>query len=274
MAEESKEDAEVGAAECGAAGADAAEPCHDPTAGRRCRLRRALAIALALGGIYLAIAYVIMPWDWRRYVARHPDLADAPRVTHTASGIPGDPLNLALVGQEADLVAAMSKAQWFAADRLGVASSAAIAADTVLRRPYATAPVSNLYLWGRKEDLAFEQPVGRDPRRRHHVRFWRTEEVDAEGRTIWVGAATFDRGVGLSRTTGQVTHHIDGNIDAERDHVVGTLQKAEAVASLDWLDDFHTQREGRNGGGDRWHTDGRLALVYLGTPRASRAQGE
>ncbi len=243
MAEGSKENSEVGAAECGAAGADAAEPCHDPTAGRRCRLRRALAIALALGGIYLAVAYVIMPWGLAAVCRAASGPGRSPRVTHTASGIPGDPLNLALVGQEADVVAAMGKAQWFAADRLGVASSAAIAADTVLRRP-TPPPVSNLYLWGRKEDLAFEQPVGRDPRRRHHVRFWKTEEIDAEGQTIWVGAATFDRGVGLSRTTGQVTHHIDGNIDAERDHVVGTLQKAEAVASLDWLDDFHTQREG------------------------------
>src|SRR5271168_2343313 len=47
--------------------------------------------------------------------------------------------------------------------------SARIVADSVLRRPDDDAPVSNLFLFGRKQDLAFEQPVGGGPRRRHHL---------------------------------------------------------------------------------------------------------
>src|SRR5437868_5592951 len=83
-----------------------------------------------------------------------------------------------------------------------------------LRRPYDGAPVSSLYLFGRKEDLAFEQPVGDDPRHRHHVRFWQTDKLD-DGRPVWVGSAVFDRRVGLSRTTGQVTHVTAADVDAE-----------------------------------------------------------
>src|SRR6185369_11715834 len=102
----------------------------------------------------------------------------------------------------------MLAAGWHAADPLGLRSDLEIAADTVLARPYEDAPVSNLYLFGRKEDLAFEQPAGDDPRRRHHVRFWKSSKVDDQGRPAWVGSATYDQRVGLSHTTGQITHHI------------------------------------------------------------------
>ena len=73
----------------------------------------------------------------------------------------------------------------------------------VFKRSYDDAPVSSLYLFGRGEDLAFEQPVGDDPRQRHHVRFWRIEEVDPDGLPVWIGAAIYDRRVRLSHTTGQ-----------------------------------------------------------------------
>jgi LssY C-terminus len=43
------------------------------------------------------------------------------------------------------------------------------------------------------------------------------------------GSATFDRGVGLSRYTGQVTHHIAPDIDAERDALTDDLKKAKVV---------------------------------------------
>jgi hypothetical protein len=84
-----------------------------------------------------------------------------------------------------------------------------------------------------------------------------------EGRPAWIGAATFDERVGLSHTTGQVTHHIGPDVDAERDRIASELQKAGLVDTIDWDNDFHPRREGRNGGGDPWHTDGRLAIVVL-----------
>jgi hypothetical protein len=95
------------------------------------------------------------------------------------------------------------------------------------------------------------------------VRFWRWDEL-YEGRPAWFGAATFDKSVGLSHTTGQVTHHIAPDIDAERDRLVAELREAGLARSVDWNDDFHPEREGKNGGGDPWHTDGRLAIVTLG----------
>jgi hypothetical protein len=95
-----------------------------------------------------------------------------------------------------------------------------------------------------------------------HVRFWRWDEL-YKGRPGSFGAATFDAGVGLSHTTGQVTHHIAPDVDAERDRLASELQQACVVQSTEWKDGFHAELEGRNGGGDPWHTDGRLAIVSL-----------
>ena len=231
--------------------------------GRRSRYRSIASVLLAALGVYLLSAYVLLPLGWRRYTKRHPALEDAPRITHTANGIAGDPLNVGLVGTEEELQVAMLAAKWFPADPITLRSSLRIAAGTVLRRSYDEAPVSNLFLFGRKQDLAFEQPVGDDPRRRHHVRFWRAEKVDEQGRPLWIGAATFDTRVGLSRTTGQITHHISPDVDHERDKLMNDLNQAKQLTEEYWVEGFHEKLNGKNGGGDPYHTDGRLAVGVL-----------
>jgi hypothetical protein len=88
---------------------------------------------------------------------------------------------------------------------------------------------------------------------------------------VWFGAATFDERVGLSYTTGQVTHHIAADVDAERDRIAQGLAQPGCTSGASWIDDFHRDREGRNGGGDPWRTDGRLAVLTLKTCRAAPA---
>ncbi len=224
---------------------------------------RLLYLAGAVLLLYLLVAYVVMPMAWKREVRRHYQLFDAPRITHTADGIPGDPVNVALFGSEADVIHAMTAAKWDPADPLTFRSSVRIAVDSVFRRPDPDAPVSTLELFGRKQDLAFEQPVGDSPRQRHHVRFWHWDRLH-EGREVWFGAITFDERVGLSHTTGQVTHHIGPDLDAERDRLIAGLQQAGVTLEVSWLDGFQ-QLQGKNGGGDPWHTDGRLEVALLVT---------
>ncbi len=187
-------------------------------------------------------------------------LDDAPRVTVTKLGIKGDPINVALVGTKEELIAAMVAAKWEPADPITFKSSARLVKSVMLHRPDETAPVSNLYLWKRKEDLAFEQEVGRDASRRHHVRFWQSAQL-LGGRPVWLGAATFDKKVGLSHKTGMITHHIDADIDADRDKLMKDL--AEDLDSTRLVDGFQSKCEGCNGGGDPYHTDGRLSIGML-----------
>lgn len=235
-------------------------PQAPPTRSRKGRFFVWVAAVLLL---YLLAAYVIMPLLWKRDVRLHPQLFDAPRITHTPDGIPGDPVNVALLGSESDVIHAMAKAKWDPADELTFRSSARIAVDSVFRRPDPDAPVSTLELFGRKQDLAFEQPVGDSPRQRHHVRFWHWDRLH-EGREVWFGAITFDERVGLSHTTAQVTHHIGPDLDAERDRLFGELQQAGVTQEVFWLSGFQ-QLQGKNGGGDPWHTDGRLEVAVLKT---------
>ena len=181
---------------------------------------------------WASAAYLIVPRLWALYFRRHPPLEQMARVTETGDGHPGDPINIALVGDEAELEHAMTAAGWFPANPITITSSVRIAADTVLRRPDDDAPVSNLFLFGRRQDLAFEQPITGGPGNRNHVRFWHWDEA-YEDRLAWFGAATFDRSVGLSHTTGQVTHHIAPDLDAERDWLVSELQQAGVAQSVD-----------------------------------------
>ncbi len=241
-------------------------PVQRPSASGR--VARWLAV---IGARYLLVAYVLLPAFWTRRVERHPALADVPNVTRTRAGLAGDPLNVALVGTERDLVAAMIATGWTPADPLTLRSSLRIVSSTLFRRDYRAAPVSNLYLWGRKEDLAFEQLVGTDPRRRHHARFWRARKLGAQGRPLWIGSAAYDTGVELSRTTGEFTHHIASDIDAERDLLFHDLERTVDLAVTYWVDDFHRVRRGRNGGGDPWTTDGRLKVGVI-VPRPGDAR--
>jgi hypothetical protein len=224
--------------------------------------RGAVGIVICVG-TYLLFAYILAPLLWLRYYHRHPALDASPRITQTSDGHPGDPLNVALVGADAEVMAIMQAARWHPADPLGLKSDLAIGVDTVLDRPDVNAPVSNLFLFGRKEDLAFECPVGDSPKKRNHVRFWKMEKPDADGRPLWIGSATYDERVGLSHTTGQITHHVAPDVDTERDRLLDDLIKTGDLSETYYVDDFHTVRQGKNGGGDPWHTDGRLAVGVI-----------
>jgi hypothetical protein len=123
--------------------------------------------------------------------------------------------------------------------------------------------MSSLLFDGRAQDLAFEKPVGDSADRRHHVRFWRTDVLADDGRPIWLGAASFDRGVGLSHDTGAITHHIGPDVDAERDFLIGDLTAAGQLASASEVAGIGATNTGRNGGGDPYFTDGKAVVGVL-----------
>lgn len=233
------------------------------SARRRHLGRLAGLVVITALALYLLAAYGAVPAIWKSYESRHPALALAQVRAFTAQGIPGDPINLAFVGQEEDLMSALRAAGWIAADPITWRSSARITVDALAHRAYVSAPVSDLFIHGRKQDLAFEQAFGPDPSKRHHARFWKQDQTDDQGRPLWLGAATFDRRVGVSHLTGQVTHHIDADVDKERDKLASDLT-TRAGTVVEWIADFQREHEGKNGGGDPFFTDGRLCLAYIG----------
>ena len=229
---------------------------------RRPRTRHLLIAAACIVVAYLGLAYVALPMAWTHH-EHQPQLADLPMVTRTAQGIPGDPLNVGLVGRREDVVMSMNEAGWSPADPVTLRTSIEIAGSVVLDRPYRNAPVSPLYFAGRVQDLAFEKPSGTSADRRHHVRFWLVLEKGQEGRPVWLGAVTFDRSVGFSHYTGAITHHIAPDVDAERDGLIGDLVGAGQVEALYQVTGVGATLNGRNGGGDRYFTDGEIHFARL-----------
>ena len=254
-------------------------------------------LAAVLG--WALVAYLLLPALWKHY-ERQPSLATLETLTRTPQGIPGDPINLMFIGSEEGIVRAFHAAGWNPADPITLRSSARIAESVLLDRPDPAAPVSTLDWKGRKQDLAFEKPVGHSADQRHHVRLWRdtaheptppheasthestppreasaresTPSREASAReSMWLAAATFDRGVGVSHRTGQITHHIAPDLDAERDGIVADLTRAGVVQAVDHVTGIGPTMNGRNGGGDRYCTDGEIAVVTL-TPNVEPTQ--
>ncbi len=220
---------------------------------------------LFLVGFYLVLAYLALPRMHRILTALYvPDYYIGR--TRTSDGLLGDPVNLALRGSREQIVQAMEAAGWVQADPLNLTSAWRMIRSALLRRSYPTAPVSALLLFGRAQDLTFQQEVDGSPTRRHHVRLWQCPPgwlLPGGAQVDWLAAGTFDRAVGLSLFTLQVTHKIEPHIDRERDHIVATLREAVPETTVAVLKDFTTGYHTRNGGGDSLQTDGALPVVIL-----------
>jgi hypothetical protein len=232
---------------------------------------------LAIAASYGVAAYLILPrairtglWLLKR--------GRVPSYTITGDGMPGDPVNLALVGSLPQLKDAFRKAGWFEADPLSLASSWKMARTFVLNQPYPTAPFSTLYLFGRGQDIGFQKPIGDSPRKRHHVRFWGIPlghvQADLESPgfwlnsprpnetepVIWIGAGTKDTGLSLTKMTFQITHATDVDTNAERDFILDDL------SGCGMIQDRRSYLPGERleiGKVNRYVTDGEVGVANL-----------
>ncbi len=224
------------------------------------------AIAVALGA-YFVIAYVVLPGAWKSGEKikhhRHPALETVPKVTENGDGIAGGPLNIALIGDEAAVVKAMLAVGWYPADPITLKSSLKIAESVVFDRPDTEAPVSALFVYGRKQDLAFEKEIGKSADRRHHVRWWKCKKTDSVGNPAWIGAVSLDIGSGVSHLTGQITHHVGPDMDAERDGLMAELVKADQIAREYQIEGMGATKDAHNAGGDKFYTDGMVDVGVL-----------
>jgi hypothetical protein len=219
-------------------------------------------IISVLAATYAVFAYIVLPMAWAHY-QHQPGLATKPVLTATKQNIPGDPINVGFVGDREDLVRAMHEAGWFAADDITFRTCVGIVGSVLLDRPYKTAPVSPLYYEGRVQDLAYQKADGVSADHRHHVRLWLALNNGAEGRPIWLGASTYDRGVGLSHYTGQVTHSIAPQIDQERAFLIDDLKTVGMVVTQYSISGVGPTLIGRNGNGNLYQTDGDIWIAQL-----------
>lgn len=230
-------------------------------------------LAISLVVLWLVTAYLVLPRLHRIFsrIYLPPYFIGRSR---TADGLLADPVNFAINGSKKALMQAMETAGWQIADDLTFASAWKIAYSSVLRRSYPNAPVSPLFLFGKKQDIAFQKEVDNNPRKRHHVRFWRVPRkwyLPGGYKVDWVASATYDSAVGVSLFTMQVTHSIDANVDKERNFLVKTLQDAGTLRTSTRIEHYFNGYETRNGGGHQYVTDGSLVIADLQHESTTRA---
>jgi hypothetical protein len=220
---------------------------------------------LAYVAIWIFSTYIILPRIYRGISRLYLPNYFFGR-TQTGDGLLGDPVNLAFNGTRNQLMAAMEAAGWSKAEPVNYKSSLKMIYSAVRGTNYPTAPVSSLFLFNRKQNFAFEKDLDGNPRRRHHIRFWETPEkwwLPGGYKADWLAAATFDKNVGISLFTGQVTHKIDANIDQERDFVIDTLKHVKVISDVTMVKHFTSSYHTRNGGGDIVCYDSSKLLIAI-----------
>jgi hypothetical protein len=193
-------------------------------------------------------------------LAIHVDHVDSlPRFSARMTGASQAPIGLIFLGSGGELLEAFTQAGWHVAERITPRTALRAFGRGVMNRPYHSAPVFPSFLEGKLHDVAFQQTSpGGSSRRRHHARWWLTD-LTCEGEQVWVATASYDAGVGVGRLFPTPIHHIDPDIDAERDYIARSLT-ATGYVRLTQEVRVTEPMAGRNAAGDRFFTQG-LAFV-------------
>ncbi len=185
-------------------------------------------------------------------------LAKAPQRSATEKKTPGDPINLVLVGSENEIRQAFQQAGWDVPAIKQTQSIAKTVQAVVQGAGYGVAPISNLYLYGRPQDIAFEKVLNTFAMR-HHLRLWRAPVTAPDGTPIWLGAAVHDTGFDIH--PGVASHATSPDLDAERAKVGADILVTGSVAAEQLVVPPHPLSRGFTGTGGAWQTDGRLLVI-------------
>ena len=193
-----------------------------------------------------------------------PNLFDRiPRRVQDQQGNPGDMVNFAIVGTQDQVQKAFTAAGWTAVDKTTQDAIVHGLLATLSHEAYTEMPMSILYLFGRPQDFSFARA---DPLAvaaiRHHLRVWQTTET-VNGKPLWVGSATHDNGFEKDQRNGKVTHHIDPNIDVERDFIQQSFAAVGVLAGAAYVTPSNPLRTALTATGGSFHSDGRIVVMGL-----------
>jgi hypothetical protein len=184
-----------------------------------------------------------------------------PLESQTKKGKPGGAINLVIVAIHEHMDDAMEKAGWARADATTLHTAVKIAKDVVKHQAYPGAPVSPAYMFGRKQDEAWEKEVN-DPRVRDHLRLWDSGKKDAKGRHIYAVGASKDVAVIRKAHSLLPTHQIDPDIDKESSTILADLNKTGSVASTYTLKGLGPSKK-KDMVGNPYFTKGLVQVIVL-----------
>jgi hypothetical protein len=193
--------------------------------------------------------------------------------TNSAGTRDGDPLNLVIVEGKQDPIVPFIARGWHLARQLNVSSAIDTARAFIFRDEFLTSPVSPLYVFGRKEDIAL-QKARSTINERVHARLWLTPYT-FEGRRVWIGQVSRDIGVRLTdQTWNLTTHKIGPDVDFDRAYLLQDLLVSGFVEKYGYVDGVGAAPASAprtNLTGDPYYTDGLRAVVFLSNQTTSLA---
>jgi hypothetical protein len=193
-------------------------------------------------------------------------IRELPCCTTDASGQgQGDPLNVVLVGTGEDSLAALISSGWSLTEAITAESVRKMVGAAIAEKSYITAPVSSLYLFGRKQDIAVQR--GRSTiSQRNHMRLW-LAPFRHQGLPVWVGQVSRDIGVKMTRKSPTLTTHvIDPVVDESREYLLQSLVYRESVSEFVFVrgvGEASIDKPRQNLAGDPYFTDGNRLLMFL-----------
>jgi LssY C-terminus len=189
--------------------------------------------------------------------------ADVPRRVGDLQGNPGDMVNYALIGTQDQVTKAFAAAGWVQVDKTTQDAVVHGLISTLSHAAYTEMPMSTLYMFGRSQDLSYARA---DPLAvaaiRHHLRVWKTTQT-VGGEPLWVGSATHDNGFEKDQRNGGVTHHIDANVDQERDFLEQSFSGAGVIAGAAYVMPANPLTTARTATGGSFESDGRIVVMDL-----------
>lgn len=182
-----------------------------------------------------------------------------PRRSLTGKGRPSDVVNLAFIGSRQQIEGAFKAAGWTYGDSVSAWSVLREARAMSSLSSYAHLPISKQWLAGKAPDLTLQKSFN-SYQKRDHIRFWSRDDLASD---FWVSGAIRETGAGWSIRTGRFIHHVDADIDSEREKVVRDLTLTGCVANV-YRVQLARNRDGeKSASGDALRTDGGLAVIEL-----------
>jgi hypothetical protein len=186
-------------------------------------------------------------------------------VTNKDGSKNGDPLNLVVVGGLDDAFPAFARRGWRPTEQKSSGSIMKMVTSALSGERYPYAPVSDLYMFGRAQDLALQK--ARDNiHQRNHLRLW-LSPMRYHGKQVWVGQISRDIGSRLTiHSPTLTTHKIDPDVDEARSALAQDLAYSQNLAKIGYVKGVGVAPKGAPRGNlttDPYYTDGlRGVLVF------------
>ena len=189
--------------------------------------------------------------------------AKIPRRVGDERGNLGDMVNFSMIGTEDQVLKAFKAAGWTQVDKTTQEAVLHGVLATLAHEVYVEMPMSTLYLFGRPQDLSYARAAPLEVAAiRHHLRAWKTDKM-IDDKPMWVGSATHDNGFEKDQRTGGVTHHIDANVDEERDFIEKSFAAAGVIEAAAYVLPENPLQTATTATGGTFQSDGRVLVMEL-----------